>query len=106
VCLNLQGPAVGVFAPERRLTDSWFVEESTVLDRGMGGRSCKNLREVAETEELDNRAKAAFLIGHRCRCAAPGTPSSCEDQEQLADACAQSGRTPFREEPDYVADRR
>jgi hypothetical protein len=71
----------------------------------MGGRSCKNLRQVAETDKMSDSAKASFLIGHRCRCTAPGESSSCAEQEKLADACAMTGRTPFREEPDYVPNR-
>lgn len=65
---------------------------------------CRNLREVAEAERLDDYAKAAFLISHRCRCAPAGQHSPCADKEQLADACARTGRTPFREEADYVAE--
>lgn len=65
---------------------------------------CRNLREVAEAEKLDDYAKAAFLISHRCRCTPAGQQSPCADKEQLADACARTGRTPFREEADYVAE--
>lgn len=75
-----------------------------MFDRAMGGRSCKNLREVAAYDKLSSSAKASFLISHRCRCAVSGD-SPCAQEEQLADACALSGRTPFREEPDYVPDR-
>lgn len=96
----MQGPAVGVFAPDRKLIDSWFVKESSALDRGMGGRSCKNLREVAASDELSSGATAAFLISHRCRCAL--VDSLCAEEEALADSCARSGRTPFRDEPLYV----
>lgn len=107
--LPAQGPAVGVFPLQRGLTDSWFVEDSSSkTSRGMGGRSCSNLREVAATEKLDENARAAFLISHRCRCGdspAEGVPSACAEKEQLADACAMSGRTPFREDPRYVPDR-
>lgn len=99
---------MGVFTPDRQLTQSWFVEETSALDRAaMGGRSCANLREVAEAEGLQGGARAAFLISHRCRCNAGNNANSrCADQEKLADACAAAGRTPFRDEAEYVAERR
>lgn len=108
-CRRLQGPAVGVFPLQRRLDESWFVEDSSSRSnaRGMGGRSCNNLREVAATEKLDDNARAAFLISHRCRCGVEDSAhGSCAEKEQLADACAMAGRTPFREDPHYVPDRR
>jgi hypothetical protein len=61
-----QGPPVGVFPAERKLTDSWFVPEWS--DKGMGGRSCKQLREVAASQpDLTQRGRASMLISHRCR---------------------------------------
>lgn len=83
------------------------MEESTSLDStGMGGRSCKNLREVAAVEKLEGAARASFLISHRCRCSVgvgDGAHSPCADEERIADACAVSDKTPYQEEPDYVA---
>eukprot|EP00775_Hariotina_reticulata_P012528 gene12528-12661_t len=62
----VQGPPVGVFSAERKLADSWFVPEWS--DKGMGGRSCKELREVAASQpDLTPRGRASMLISHRCR---------------------------------------
>lgn len=62
-CLMSQGPAVGVFPPERKLTQSWFIPEWS--DAGMGGRSCRNLQEVAVNEKMTAKGRAAFLVRHR-----------------------------------------
>uniref|UniRef100_A0A383VNT6 Methyltransferase FkbM domain-containing protein n=1 Tax=Tetradesmus obliquus TaxID=3088 RepID=A0A383VNT6_TETOB len=96
----LEGPAVGAFPAERKLTDSWFIPEWS--DAAMGGRSCKNLQQVAADEAMPPPARASLLVSHRCRC---GSQKPCEKEEKLADACAQSGRTPFSDDPDFVPDR-
>jgi len=97
----LQGPPVGVFPSKRKLSDSWFVPEWQ--DQGQGGRNCKSLREAAEAKKMSERERAALLISHRCRC---GPDQPCQKEEEIADACAQSRRTPFDEEPVDVLQQR
>ncbi|KAF6258050.1 hypothetical protein COO60DRAFT_1701519 [Scenedesmus sp. NREL 46B-D3] len=96
----LEGPAIGAFPAERKLTDSWFIPEWS--DHGMGGRSCRNLQQVAADEAMPPAARASLLVSHRCRC---GSQKPCEKEEKIADHCAQAGRTPFPDDPDFVLDR-
>eukprot|EP00878_Enallax_costatus_P016087 GHUV01016868.1.p1 GENE.GHUV01016868.1~~GHUV01016868.1.p1 ORF type:complete len:556 (+),score=129.98 GHUV01016868.1:295-1962(+) len=59
----LQGPSVGVFPPERKITDSWFVPEWS--DVVMGGKSCRGLQRQAEQQNMTAADRAALLVRHR-----------------------------------------
>lgn len=62
-CAGMQGPAVGAFPAERKISDSWFVPEWS--DAGMGGRSCRKLQQVAAKQKMTAADRAAYLIRHR-----------------------------------------